>query len=368
MRTARLDRLLAAMADHDLDLLVLGRVANIRYASGVPILWNAGTRPYGPGAVVIRDTREVFLLSTWDEGVPEEIDHDHLFGITWNPMNYVSLLTGIAEDHHPARVGTDATSPLFAQLLPMAFSEAAIVDGSDALRAARRTKTPEEVDAIRAAVRVAEVGLAAAMAELRPGIDERELTGVFMDAMASQGVTTPATQEVARITSARAGAAPTVADGDLVAFSAGVVADGYVGEVGRTVAVGTPGAGDDRAADAFARAERLTSLLVDACRPGAPGTALFDAYAAAGEPVPLRPIGCGLGLGFDDPVIVRDLPESAARERLDPGVVVVVTACVFDDDVGTVITQQPVLVTADGPEVLASSPTRAVTPLAGARA
>src|SRR3546814_541924 len=97
LREGRRARLFEAMDAHDLDLLVLGRVANIRYASGVPILWNAGTRPFGPGCVVVRDTEELYLLSTWDEGVPEEIPHDHLFGITWNPMNFVSLLKDIGE-------------------------------------------------------------------------------------------------------------------------------------------------------------------------------------------------------------------------------------------------------------------------------
>src|SRR3546814_12586976 len=84
---------------------------------------------------------------------------------------------------------------------------------------------------------VAEGALAAAVAELRPGVGERELTAVFMDAMASSGVTTPATQDVVRITS-RGPRAPgsdrLVEPGDLVAFDAGVVADGYAGEVGRT--------------------------------------------------------------------------------------------------------------------------------------
>src|SRR5690606_31558476 len=121
LRAGRLRRLLDAMADHDLDLLVLGRVANIRYASGVPILWNAGTRPFGPGCIVVRATEERYLLSTWDEGVPDDLPRDHLFGITWNPMNYVQLLKDVAAKATPARVGTDAISPLFAQLLPMAF-------------------------------------------------------------------------------------------------------------------------------------------------------------------------------------------------------------------------------------------------------
>src|SRR5688572_131979 len=96
LRYGRRERALAQMEAHDLDVLVLGRVANMRYVSGVPLLWNAGTRPFGPGCVVVRETEEIYLLSTWDEGVPEEIPHDHLFGITWNPMNYVTVLKDVA--------------------------------------------------------------------------------------------------------------------------------------------------------------------------------------------------------------------------------------------------------------------------------
>ena len=32
----------------DLDILVLGRQANVRYVTGAPQLWVAGTRPFGP--------------------------------------------------------------------------------------------------------------------------------------------------------------------------------------------------------------------------------------------------------------------------------------------------------------------------------
>jgi Xaa-Pro dipeptidase len=358
LRYARRERALAAMEAHDLDLLVLGRVANIRYVSGVPVLWNAGTRPFGPGAVLVRATGEVHLMSTWDEGVPEEIPHDHLYGITWNPMNYVAVLERIGADVRPHRVGTDATSPLFAQLLPMAFPGAAIVDGGPALRDAKRVKTNEEVDAIRGALAVAEAGLAAAVAELRPGVSERELAGVFMDAMATRGVTTPATQDVVRITTVDAdrgtGGDGGVHAGDLVAFDAGVVADGYAGEVGRTWPVEPPRAGAS-VRELYDRWERLWERLLDACRPGAAGSGLLEAYEAAGEPLPRGPIGRGLGLGFDDPVIVGDLPDTAAKERLDLGVVVVLTGSVTDDR-GTVVAHEAVLITPDGPEVLSGSP------------
>jgi Xaa-Pro aminopeptidase len=301
LREGRRERAFAEMDAHDLDVMVLGRVANMRYVSGVPMLWNAGTRPFGPGCIAVRESRDIYLLSTWDEGVPEEIPHDHLFGITWNPMNYVKVLKEIAAKAQPRRVGTDAMSPLFAQLLPIAFPDAEIVDGSAALRAARRIKVAEEIDAIRNAVGIADECLDAAAAEVRPGVSERELTAAFMDAMASRGVTTPSRQDVAQLR------------GGLVTLRGGVVADGYTGEVARTV-------------PADAQCQALLARLVDACQPGERGTALFDAYADAGVQLPAEPVGRGLGLGFDDPVIVRDLPETAAKERFDPGVVVAVTA------------------------------------------
>src|ERR1700761_2192187 len=148
LRQGRRERMFAAMEDHDLDVLVMGRVANIRYAWGVPILWNAGTRPFGPGCIAVRGSRDIHVLSTWDEGVPDDIPHEHLYGITWNPMNYVEVLKNIEARAHARRVGTDGMSPLFAQLLPMAFPASTIVDGGPALRDARRIKTAEEVDAI----------------------------------------------------------------------------------------------------------------------------------------------------------------------------------------------------------------------------
>jgi hypothetical protein len=292
-------------------------------------------------------------MSTWDEAVPDDIPHDHLYGITWNPMNMVEVMRGIAGDAR--RVGTDGISPLFANLLPMAFAEAEIVDAGPAIGAARRIKTAEEVDAIRAAVSVADDALAAAVAQLRPGATERELTGVFMDAMATQGVTTPATQDVVRITSRSADRPRPVQAGDLVAFDAGVVADGYAGEVGRTWPVGSNGHGA-ALGELARRWDRLWARLEDACRPGAVAGDLFDAYRAAGEPIPVAPVARGLGLGFDDPVVTRDLPATAARERLDPGVALVVTACVFDDSIGSLVAHQPVHIGADGPELLSRSP------------
>ena len=93
LRIGRRERVLAQMAIHDLDLLVLGRQANVRYVSGTPQLWVAGTRPFGPICMLERATGEIHLNSTWDEGVPDEIGRDRLYGLTWSPLTLTDVLT-----------------------------------------------------------------------------------------------------------------------------------------------------------------------------------------------------------------------------------------------------------------------------------
>jgi Xaa-Pro dipeptidase len=357
LRTGRRERALAQMEKHDLDVLVLGRQANVRYVSGAPQLWVAGTRPFGPTCVVVRESGAIHLLSTWDEGVPDDIPHENLYGIAWNPMNTIANLQRIDGAAVAKRVGTDALSPGFAQLLPMAFPNAELVDGELAMRAARRIKTPEEVVALRESIRVAELGLAAAVGELRPGVSEKALVGVLLEAMAAGGVSTPSTQDAVWVTARdhpwrRANPDGLINEGDLVAFSSGVLDGGYTGEVGRTWPVGEV----DGSSDLYRRWDALWGRLYEACQPSAPAIDLVSAYQAAGEELPPMPIARGLGLGFDPPVVSRHLPATAAEEHLEPGMVLAVTGYVWESGVGAVFGREAVLITPDGPEVLTSSP------------
>jgi Xaa-Pro aminopeptidase len=357
LRTGRRARAMAQMEAFDLDVLVLGRQANVRYVTGAPQLWVAGTRPFAPICVVVRTTGEIHLNSSWDEGMPEEIDHDHLYGLAWNPMTLIEVLKNIDGAATAGRVGTDALSPTFGQLLPIAFPNAELVDGELAMRTARRIKTAEEVVALRGATRMAEAGLAAALSELSPGNTEQSLTGAMLEAMAAGGVSTSATQDGAWVTSRehrwRQGPRDRlVADGDLVAFASGALADGYVGEVGRTVPVGdVPGADE-----LYDRSNALWDKLITACQPGAPASDLLAAYEVAGEPLPPMPVAHGLGLGFDPPVVSPDLPATSAEAHLDPGTVLAVTGYVWAQGVGAVYQRDAVLITDDGAEVLTTSP------------
>jgi Xaa-Pro aminopeptidase len=108
-------------------------------------------------------------------------------------MDSVSRIPGLAD---AARVGTDALSPLFIQLLPTACPRAAIVNGLGAIQRARSVKTLDEIGCIRLASAIAETAMQTLVETLRPGITERQLLGVYDGCIASLGAPTPPTEAV----------------------------------------------------------------------------------------------------------------------------------------------------------------------------
>jgi Xaa-Pro aminopeptidase len=344
----------------NIDILITGRESNARYIAGVPRLWLAGSRPFGPGCILERASRSIHLVSTWDEGVPDDIPHENLHGITFNSANTLKMLQGIEGAATARIVATDGLMPSTIKLIRTAFPSAELVDGEDMLRRIRTVKMPDEIAAIREAVRVAEDALAAAEDALAPGVTERQLTAVFMEAMAAAGITTPTTQDVAWITSktapwSRSSRDTAVHEDDLVVFDAGVIRSGYVGEVGRTRAVGDM---PSLAGPLLARWDELWDRLLSACRPGAAATGLLEAYDAAGVPAPPVPVARGLGLGNDLPLVSAQLPRTAARQRLEAGMVLALTAYVWQEGIGGIYGQEPIVLTDTGPQLLSAQPFR----------
>ncbi len=360
LRNARRQRVLEAMDAAGIDILISGREPNARYIAGVPRLWINGSRPFGPGCVIERATGSIHIVSTWDEGVPADIPHENLHGITFNGANTLAWLTKVEGAATAKTVATDGLMPSTLGLVRKAFPAAELVDGEQLMRTVRAVKLPDEIDAIRHAVRIAESALLAAEGALRAGVTERQLTGVFMSHMAEAGVTTPSTQDLAWITSrtrpwARTSRDAAVGADDLVALDGGVLADGYVGEVGWTAAIdGVAKVGGPL----LAKWDELWEGLLAACRPGNPASALLDAYAAAELPAPPMPIARGLGNGNDMPLVLAELPATAKDLRLEAGMVLAVTAYVWADGVGALYGKAPVALTDAGPELLSVKPLR----------
>ncbi|MHB1486221.1 MAG: M24 family metallopeptidase [Acidimicrobiales bacterium] len=352
MRGERRRRLFEAMAVFNLDALVLGRPANIAYASGARQLWTAGTRPFGPGAVVLRDTEAVHVLSSWDEGVPGEIGHERLFGLSWNPVRILANLKAIPGLAGSRRIGTDGWGPGTAGLLGGAAPDAELVDGNPVLMQARAVKTPDEVECIRTAAAGAEAALSALVGALSPGVTERQLLAVHAETVSRLGLPTPPTEAVV-CTTPRRGAVHrrhlasdrAVAVGELVALSPGALYAGYEATLARTWTVGTPTPAQRSLAG---RARQGRDALVAACMAGADGSDLGRALSPVAPAADERLAG-GVGLGMEPPLIGAGL---GAGAELVPGMVLVVQCWVADEGAGGALEADVVLVRESGPEII----------------
>ena len=317
-----------------------------------------------PAASSSAATGEIYLLSTWDEGVPEEIPHDHLYGITWNPMNFVTVLQGASTPTaEPAprrhRRAVAAVRAAAADGLPRRGDRrrrpgAAAGATDQDHRGGRRASAPP--------IGVADAALAAAVGRAATRRDrtraDRRVHG--RDGVAGRHHAGHAGRRPHRLAPVP-GAAPATgasAPATSSSFDAGVVADGYAGEVGRTWPVGPNG-------DTAPRRRRPLPPVGRAVGRGC-STPAGPARRPAASSTPTAPAGEPLPAGADrhaasaSASTTRSSPATCPppppRERLDPGVVLVVTASVIDDAVGSVIAHEPVLITPDGPEVLSTQP------------
>ncbi|MEX0666512.1 MAG: M24 family metallopeptidase [Acidimicrobiia bacterium] len=318
-----LERVLDAMADAGVDVLLLGRESNSRYVSGADRLSVAGSRAFAPGCVVVRETGAVHLLSITDDGIPSDIPPKCLYPISWNPMNIVGGIATVPGVADARSIGVDGLTPLFEQLIHGMLPGATLIDGEALLREVRQAKTDEDVDGIRAAVDVAERSLRTAIDALEPGVSEQRLKGVFEEAMATLGAHTPSFEGTFCV--AEAGSPPrsmvtdrVVQSGDLVHFRVGVMRDGWEGALARTLSCG------GNAPDVPAAHATTIALAVD-------GATVGD-LRATGATVE------GVGIGHE---------ELDDGERLEPGIVLFIERWA-----DPVLVGDTVLVGEDSPEVL----------------
>jgi Xaa-Pro dipeptidase len=357
LRLERRRALLAAMEAAGLDALVLGRSANVRYAAGARQLWRTGANAFGPVCVVVRQTGKVHLLSSWDDGIPPEIGHEDLYGLFWNPVHLIAGIAAIPGLRESARVGTDALTPFFAQVLPQIAPGAELADASELLTRVRAHKTADEMGCIETALALAEAGLAALEAALEPGISERALLGVYLEAISRLGAPTPPSENVVFATPRQGpvryrylASDRLINKGELVVLSPGALYAGYEAGLARTRTAGAaPSAGAVALGD---RCRRAADALIAACRAGNTGTDLYAAWESAGEPPPEIALAYGVGLGAESPMVGFGRGVDAVLEE---GAVLCVQAWVSEEGTGGCFERELVRLGHGGPEVLSRS-------------
>ena len=322
LRAARRSRVFAAMQAQGLDAGLFGREGNARYLSGVRRLWTAQTRPFTPTCAVVRATAAVHLLSfsASYEGIPEELQPDDVFPVTWNPARFVAHVTATPGLREARRIGVDGMTPFFRRLLSEALPGADLVPAEAMMRALRRRKLPEEITCIRTAAAIAESALLEAARRIAPGVCEKELQAEFLARICALGTSQFAQQGTFTAIGPQGGlrwitGEQRLAEGSLVALSGGALWAGYEGSLARTWWCGE-GSRPGRAERALhAQGSDAVSRLVARCRPGVPGPALRAELAAsdagrAGASFAVT----SLGLGSEGPIAATSL-DPAVEER-----------------------------------------------------
>jgi Xaa-Pro aminopeptidase len=356
LRAARHDRVTALMDRLDLDALMLGREANVRYASGARRLWTASSRPFGPTCVLVRATGRVHLMtfSASYEGAPEEVPFEDVFCNSFNPGKLLEALLAVPELGRAERIGVDGFSVFMRDFLPNAVPHAQFVGVGHELQLLRRDKLPGEIDAMRIAISIAESSLYAAAREVRPGVREKALQAAYLDRMCVLGTSQFAQQGTFSVVAPDGAIRWITGDGaigagELVVLAGGALWAGYEGSLARTWCSGPRTAAQ---ADLHERWQRVIDAMVAAARPGATGADIASAHEAAGEAVPPMPIAYSVGLGHEGPIAGTALGRAFDRnQRIDAGNVLALRTHVRGD-AGGYFGEEMVFVGADRTELL----------------
>ncbi len=329
------------------DGVLAAHPSTVTWLTGYGVDIESGPSPFAlsPVAILVPGAAPILVVSEDEAGAAAAhgCEVASYPGPTVGPLDPVA---GAARALSAAADGrTLATEP---GALPAALAaEVASVDAASALTRARAVKDPDELEHLRAALELCDVGQREARARAEAGMAEIELWGAVRAAIErAAGERTPLLADLAsgERTGATGGPPGTrlLAEGDLVLCDLVPRRAGYWGDSCATFAVGEPSvtarAKHRDAAEALARG-------IEAVRPGLRAADL-DELVRAGLDYPHH-TGHGLGTSWhEEPRIVPD-----GETVLEAGMVLALEPAVYAGDEGVRV-EQVVLVTEDGCELL----------------
>ena len=334
-----------------LDALLVMALSNIRYLSGF-----SGSA----GLLIVRaEPPDVFLTDfRYQSQVAGELDAAIEVRIESESM--LKVARELLHGQGASRVAFERE-----QLTYRGWSEWSQIEGpalvpvTEWVEEARAVKSSAEIDAIRGACRVADEAFESILAEVRPGITERELAARLDLSLVERGAerasfeTIVAFGEHSALPHARPGSRQ-LRRGDMVLFDFGAVVDGYVSDMTRTVSCGDPPA---KMRDVYAivlEAQRtaLGGIQAGMSGPEADGLARQVIDAAGYGPRFGHSLGHGIGLE------VHEAPRLSKKseDRLAPGMTITIEPGIYLEGIAGVRIEDDALITDAGLEALTASP------------
>jgi Xaa-Pro aminopeptidase len=355
MTMERPDRLAAALAERDLDALLVTNLVNVRWLTG--FTGSSGLAVVGPGAqrVFLTDFRYLTqsadqLDPAWDRRITQEL------------LPAAAQAVGEREGERPLRVGfDDATLPVkdHATLAGRLAEGVELVPTAGLIEELRLVKDAAELDRIRAAARLADAALTEVLDRGLAGRTERDIAldlEMTMRRAGAEAVSFPPIVAAAEH-SALPHAEPRDVEipvGTLVTIDWGAMLDGYASDCTRTFATGEL---DPRDAEIYELVLQAQEASLAAVRAGAGGREVDavarDIITAAGHG---EHFGHGLGHGVGAEVHEGPRLSQRSEATLEAGQVVTVEPGVYVPGAVGVRIEDLVVVTEDGGEVLTGLP------------
>jgi Xaa-Pro dipeptidase len=354
MRRERLERLQHQLDAHGVDGLVLLGSSSVAYATGAAAPGQDGDRAalFRPVVIVVKGDSAPHLYTLYADGAPADLPDHHLHGALFPDLDDgIEAFAVALAGHFPsgARIGVDSqTHAMLRSLPPFDW-----VDASDIVGAAKITKTPDEIACIRQAQRLNESAMTDALATLRPGVRQTDLSAVFLRRVFELGASANGidpiwqvmapTRELGPWTLHGDLAYPTVTtdrflrEGDVIWVDSGITWEGYASDYGRTWITGTEPIPNAKQREHFRRWRAVVDNTLDVLKPGVSALELGRAAIDANDGV--RPwiehfyLAHGVGTeSAEMPLIGTDLGEQFdERLIMQPGMVLVLEPVIWED-------------------------------------
>jgi len=350
--TDRADRVAEALAEREADLLLVTDLVNVR--------WLTGFTGSNVAAVVGREGERRFVTDfRYLTQSAEQLDP------AWEREISVDLLAGVVKSLPGAgelRLAFDdahLSVKDHGKLQGMLRPGIELVPAAGAIEALRAVKDEGELDAIRAAARLADDALTEVLGRGLVGRTEREVALDLEFTMRRMGAEAASFPPI--VAAGDHGALPhavprdvAIASGTLCVIDWGAQLDGYASDCTRTYATGELDARDE---EVYALVQRAQEAALAAVRPGPTGREV-DAVARAIIDAAGHAEHFGHGLGHGVGLAVHEGPRLSKQgeTELAAGMVVTVEPGVYVPGAVGVRIEDLVIVTDDGAEVVSSLP------------
>lgn len=367
----QLEKLQKLTENKNLDLIIIHAPDNIEYFTGIPSIGDivallihsrmdnktylyVPVLEYHRYRVNLPDSVEVYAVSKTIK--PEDIP---IVELDWKDI--------IAKhSENKDKIGADVHHPGPLQLTIARALGERVLNVSEDIWNLRAIKEEHEIKAIEKAIEITQRGIQAILAELREGVTELELAGVFEYTARKHGAEKTAFDPIVAFKPNNAyphtapGARPLKKD-DLVLVDVGVKYGGRCSDITRMIIWGKITNEEKQALEALIEA---VNSSIDYAKPGVTAQEVYNTAVAVLEKYGLKEkfihgLGHGIGVAVHEPPFLRPL----SGKTLEPGMVFTIEPGVYIPGSYGVRIEEDVLITKTGAKVLSSKLSRVLETL-----